>query len=227
MALFNRYTGIGEDEASIPQSTVNEAFTDWLDSITASKRASDKIYDKYSDIGKYYDLIDEIYKKYGESAARSLVEELGIKGFDWDHYKSNIGTDYDFGEYLEGLFTSSGAEAEANRIFNSAQAVENRTFQHNEAKIQRDWYEYMSNSAYQRSVADMKAAGINPILAYSQGGAAVSGTGVPTGSAAYVNGANGDSISTVLNAAANVISAVSGSSAKKIDSALKLIKFFS
>ena len=42
MALFNRYTGIGEDEASIPQSTVNEAFTDWLDSITASKRASDK-----------------------------------------------------------------------------------------------------------------------------------------------------------------------------------------
>lgn len=40
-----------------------------------------------------------------------------------------------------------------------------------EAQKARDWSEHMSNTAYQRSMNDMRAAGLNPMLAFSQGGA--------------------------------------------------------
>lgn len=50
-----------------------------------------------------------------------------------------------------------------------------------QAQQNRDFQERMSNTQYQRATADMRAAGLNPALAYQQGGA-----GTPTGSTAQI-----------------------------------------
>lgn len=54
-----------------------------------------------------------------------------------------------------------------------------------EALANRDWQEKMSSTAYQRAVEDMKKAGLNPILAFSNGGAST-----PGGSAGTISGAS-------------------------------------
>ncbi len=68
-----------------------------------------------------------------------------------------------------GIMTnrSNAAISEKQMQFNSAQAARQMEFQ-----------ERMSNTSYQRGMADMRLAGLNPILAYKQGGA-----GSPSGAA--------------------------------------------
>lgn len=83
------------------------------------------------------------------------------------------------------------------RAFDSAQVDKQIAAQRESAKEQMGFQERLSNTSWQRGVEDMKKAGINPILAFSQaaastpGGASIQGasarSGVARGSRAHMS----------------------------------------
>lgn len=88
---------------------------------------------------------------------------------------------------------TNGSAATAAAWNNQLAAMQ---FNSEEAQKARDWMEYMSNTAYQRGVKDLKAAGLNPILAATNGSASSpSSAGATTG----IAGATADSQSWGFN----------------------------
>ena len=94
----------------------------------------------------------------------------------WNHLKI-IGQQV--GDWYKGI-VSSGAGKYLGTNLTGAEREAN-AFTAQEAQKQRDYETEMSNTAYQRQVADMQAAGINPALAMS---GSASGASTPSGASA-------------------------------------------
>lgn len=79
--------------------------------------------------------------------------------------------------------TQRGWQQEQNKLameFSAAQAAQNR-----------DWQKMMSDTAHQREIADLRAAGLNPILSAGGGQGAATGSGA-TAAGVTSSGAKGD-----------------------------------
>ncbi|QKI28923.1 VP2 [Kummerowia striata gokushovirus] len=151
-------------------------------------------------VGDVIDVVGDVFDAgsqfLGSGAGQTLVNagSTAVSAYAADKaYESQQATNQFNAQLMRENNAFNAEQAELARQFNAGQGNLQYWRNADEARIQRDWTERMSDTQWQRAVGDMQKAGLNPMLAYSKGGNAFGGgatasSGAVSGSAASASG---------------------------------------
>lgn len=112
---------------------------------------------------------------------------------------------------MQGVAQSNNAwsaqQASIQRDWQEKQNAKAMEFNQSEAAKNRNWQEMLSNTAHQREVRDLLAAGLNPVLSAMNGNGASVGSGA-TAQGVTSQGAKGEVDTSVNGAIANLLGSI-------------------
>lgn len=191
---------------------IDMAIANWFQSLTDGLTEAQDWFASLLDTGfNAFETVGDFAINHGVnnfSPASSLVYYLTgstPQGESLDYWSENMGSliqpdDSDMAsdetqwlDYISGLLASQKEENQIAREYNAEQA-----------EISRKWQKDMADTQYQRAVADMKAAGLNPILAATKGFSA----NTPSGATASTSAGRGDTLVDVLSVFGSSVEAI-------------------
>lgn len=163
--------------------------------------------------------ISNWWKNDVAQSARAGLEQLKADWYDLTHgdYESKqesrnedkvLGAAATVADMLTGQRNKDLSDYQQKLNINAARLANDLDIE--KMRFQQNYETAMANTSYQRGVADLEAAGLNPMLAYSQGGAAVPTTSI---SSSHVEGGRVDTtnyLRDILHFAVQTASVIAG-----------------